>query len=111
MFCKRILGVGSDDLERVGFKIGVGDNLGMSHPLQFPNVWVQQDSLVQAGNVQRVFPLGLRERYAFPLPYQPSIRCLCRKFGRVGIFRMLNKGLASQSLIIGLHRSDSGLDV
>jgi hypothetical protein len=33
VFYKRILGVGSDDLEWVGFEMGVGDNHRMSHPL------------------------------------------------------------------------------
>ena len=46
MFYKRILGVGSDDMEGVGFKIRIGENHRMSHPLQFPSVWSQYGSLI-----------------------------------------------------------------
>lgn len=37
MFCERILGVGFDDVKRIGFKIRIGDHHRVSHPLQFPS--------------------------------------------------------------------------
>jgi len=38
VFHERVLGVGSDGTERVGFEIGVGDDHRMSYPLEFPSV-------------------------------------------------------------------------
>lgn len=69
MFYERVLGVGSDDTERVGFKLRVGDNYQMSHPLKFPSVRSQYDSLVRVENAQCSFPLFLRKRYAFSFSY------------------------------------------
>jgi len=57
VFEERILGVGSDGMERVGFEIGVGDDQRMSHSLKF----------------QRVLPLVLGKGGAFSLPNQPSV--------------------------------------
>ena len=40
--------MGSNGMKRVGFEIRVGDDHGMSHPLEFPNVWNQYSPWVQS---------------------------------------------------------------